>query len=320
MAENIGKITIIVCTINNKKSFLNQWKTILDSPLLHKIILVMQGSSRSRQNSHPKVMKLFLRKKGSTRAMNHGLKYVSKESSIIAFTDDDCYIDKNWLKAINGAFIDNHSIDLVFGQTFPYRPGKHKGKFCPSTFSKSPNKPTVVSTIGKHWVDVGFSNNFATRKKVFDRIGVFKEWLGPGSYGIGGDDAEIILRCLITGYKIGYNHKMSVYHDKWLNNEETRKLLWGYYSGGIAAYYFYALQGVKETMSAVIHHFKTGLKNITSDLGIIRDRPLELLHRTRTMGSELYFMIRGFLLAFVYAKIKPIPFKEDVVRRYYFSK
>ena len=51
---------------------------------------------------------------GLSNARNRGLKYATGE--IVAFTDDDCWVDKNWLDNIHEAFQQNKDVALVGGR------------------------------------------------------------------------------------------------------------------------------------------------------------------------------------------------------------
>ena len=103
----------------------------------------------------------------------------------------------------------------------------------------------------------------AIKAKVFQKEGLFKEWLGPGSIGSNAEDAEMINRCLIKGYKIGYDPLMIVSHDKWLNREQMIRQDWSYDCGGMACYGWFALSGFKFAKQIIKNIFKNIRHNMT---------------------------------------------------------
>ena len=67
---------------------------------------------------------------------------------------------------------------------------------------KNPDKFGITEKPGPHWENVGFGNNMVIKACVLKKIGLFKEWLGPGSISSSAEDAEIINRSLLNNYKI----------------------------------------------------------------------------------------------------------------------
>lgn len=309
----LKKISLLVCTNRPHQPFARIWENVVDSFYLQKVILATQGLATSYVNKDQRVIHLPLKNKGRSKAVNCGLKSIS--SFAVGLTDDDCIIQKNWLNEAEEVFKDS-KIDLVYGQTKPYKPNLHSRQFCPSTFKKSPNIFSVTKTLGKHWVDVGFDNNVVIKNKVFENIGGYKWWIGPGCLIPAAEDAEFTLRALLAGYKIAYNPKMIVYHDRFLNKKDFQKQLEIYTFGGLVVYGFYAFQGVyecKPIFDEHLHYFfygaKDDLKRFSKDS-----------HSFKALNSffhKIHFLLKGIFYAFLFAKIIPIPVKENVVKRFY---
>ncbi|MCB9813409.1 MAG: glycosyltransferase family 2 protein [Pseudomonadales bacterium] len=251
----------------------------------------------------------------SSSARNIGI--IKSDTDIIAFTDDDCELNIDWAKNIKKRF-DDKKIMIVFGQTLSFS-YKNSTFFTPCTFSKRKSGP-ITNKISRHWLEVGFSNNMAVKKEVFEKIGNFKWWLGPGSIGSNGEDAEFIIRATIAGFKKYYSHDSIVIHKKIIkkNSHQERMGSLSYLCGGLAAYGFYAFQGVSECkviFNNLVYDFFSNIKN--SYFKKIIKGDFKLLYYLVLEG--IYFL-RGFLIAFIFAKIVPIPKKENVVRLYYFRK
>lgn len=305
------QIALIVCSNRSDAQFDLIWKNVLLASELKEILLVFQGQGHPVLTEHPKIKVIFSHTKGRGNAINDGLGSVSDEVSIIGLTDDDCILNASWVKEMLFFFHKNPNVDLVFGRTLPYQKKKHLGAFCPSTFHKS--KTNIITTqIGIHWQDVGFDNNCAVKKSVFNKIGGYKPWLGPGSVGQGGDDAEFILRALISGHKIGYDDLLIVYHNKWLSQQEIENQSDIYSIGGIAAYFFYGLQGVDKAWEIGMIHIKSCYWIATKD---IKKNVIKLQFSTilRRIVAQSYIVLKGLSLAFLFSRLIKIPAKERIL-------
>lgn len=209
------------------------------------VIIVEQcgnGELEKHLQSHkyPFPVKLItLQSRGASQAKNVGVRV--SQSSLIAFTDDDCIVDGHWLSHIQATFKKYRNIVGVFGQMLPYQPELHSNEICPSVFQKQ--SEVLITKPLPHWKYIGFGNNMAFRKDTLLNIGGFRLWLGPGSLGHSAEDAEISLRLLIKGYRLVYNPKAIVYHNRWLSQKEARTQNLSYALAESACYFYFSLQG-----------------------------------------------------------------------------
>ena len=304
-----NKLALLVCSNREGINFSDIWSKVIDDKRLDKIVLVTQRKANDFNNRQSKVLHIKLTNLGRSNAINRGLEEI--QSKFVGLTDDDCFLDKNWVsqavKSLGGP-----SVFLVYGQTFPYQPQKNKGKRCPCTFTKTPNKYSVVSHTHRHWVDIGFDNNAAIKKEVFDKIGGYKWWLGPGSIGKNAEDAEFILRALISKHNIAYNPSMVARHNKWLTPKEWKEASQVYLCGGIAAYGFYAMQGVKECRAALKSDILEVVRNTIFGFRRHFRKPNSLTLLIKDFLVNFYYIVRSLIIAFGFAKIIPIPKKENV--------
>ena len=299
-----------MCSNREGVVYADIWKEVINDKRLNKIILVTQGKANFYKNHQSKVIHKKLTNKGRSNAVNRGLQEVRTE--FVGLTDDDCYLHKDWVsQAVK--VLSKPSVSMVFGQTFAYQPEKNKGKECPCTFTKIPNQYTIMSHVHKHWIDVGFDNNTAVKKGVFEEIGGYKWWLGPGSIGTNAEDAEFILRALISKHKIAHDPSMIVYHNKWLTKKEWEHASLIYLCGGIASYGFYAMQGVKECQLVVKFYISETLRNIIYEIRGYLRKSSSLANLIQNTIANLYYLCRGLIIAFLFAKIIPIPKQENIV-------
>ena len=248
-------LALIIASNRKQMDYAFQLNQLLASPYLYQLILV--NTYRIDYPAHPKLVQIQCMKSGVSRSRNLGIAIAVRQNDILSFTDDDCVIDKNWFRVIQQTFQEHPEIQLVFGQTKPFEPDLHPNETCPCTFSKNINRFSITTRPGRHWEQVGFSNNMAVKAEVFQKVNEFKEWLGPGSIGSNCEDGEFINRCLIEGYQVGYQPKMLVYHNKWLTKEDTLKQAWSYTCGEMACYGWFALHGKQFAQAIVVDNIKS---------------------------------------------------------------
>ncbi len=128
---------------------------------------------------------------GLSAARNSGIK--ASKYDIIAFTDDDCLVEENWLKNISQGFADDN-IGFVIGQVFYIREG-YKGYF--------PER--LVRNIGAAWP---MGCNIAYRKKVFEKIGYFEDIF----FKYGNEDSEMAIRAVARGFAFARCPAAVAYH------------------------------------------------------------------------------------------------------------
>jgi len=211
---------------------------------------------------HKRIFYFQMNQRGKPKGLNFGLE--KARGDIFAFTDDDCLVKKDWLKNIYQSFQKNKDVVGVFGRVLPYRPEKHKGKVCPCTFLNQKEK--IIKKPCLHWKQIGFGNNMAFKREIFKKAGYFKKWLGLGPTGPAGEDAEFALRLLLKGYRLLYNPKIVVYHNRWLTRQEYQKQCLSYSCGEVACYGYFAFQGKKFAQKVVLNNFKDSYWDLRSAL------------------------------------------------------
>jgi len=156
---------------------------------------------------------------GLTQARNVGLKHISGE--IVAFPDDDCWYPPHLLEQVAVFWEKYPSWDGALGRLV--WEGVHINKAQPSTLNPvdifnvttSVSAMTLLQALAPKDPPVSASSVtlFLTRKSV-EAVNGFDEELGLGSgteWG-GGDDIDLIVRCLKSGFKICHNPALKVYH------------------------------------------------------------------------------------------------------------
>ena len=303
----MAEVSVVINTYNRPQKIKACLKSILQSSFQHfEVIVIEQSNVRARRvvrRLNDSRIKYFqLKRRGVGRAKNFGL--LKAKGAVVAFTDDDCIVDKNWLGNIHTSFQENKGIIGLFGKVLPYRPEEHQGRICPATFLNT--RKRLLDKPLPHWKYIGFGNNMAYRKKVFGALGGFKEWLGPGSIGSNAEDAEFALRALRNGYKILYNPKVVIFHDRWLTPEEFRKQRLSYSCGEVACYSYFAFQEKGFAKKIVANNFKESYwrcRKALKSLLFLKGKSLVLLYRAL---EELYYRFRGLMVGFYFSKKDPL--------------
>lgn len=110
--------------------------------------------------------------------INRNIGFRHARGKIIAFLDDDCQPDKNWLKNILAAFQKNPSAQGIEGETTT------------SGIGITPFTEQIINLAGGAYQTC----NIAYRKKVLQAVGGFDEW-----YQVHCGDVDLALRVLEKG-------------------------------------------------------------------------------------------------------------------------
>ena len=125
-------ISVIISTLHRPEKLHECLKKILASDVSDfEVIVVDQSKGYStksvvKQLGSPKIVYSKMNTKGKSKGLNDAVKRASGE--ILAFTDDDCLVDKHWLNNIHRALKENKNIVGVFGQVLPHESLLNKGK------------------------------------------------------------------------------------------------------------------------------------------------------------------------------------------------
>src|SRR5262245_48939241 len=122
-------ISVVVCTYNRSRQVAGALAHILEAAARTKLsieIVVVDNNSRddtkavveSSTSSTIPIRYSFEPTQGLSFARNRGLK--DSRGSVIAFTDDDCIVDPNWIDALWCEFVANPDVAIVGGRVDLY--------------------------------------------------------------------------------------------------------------------------------------------------------------------------------------------------------
>lgn len=231
------KISLIICTRNRAEQLRRCLASVERLTCRHtwELIIVDNGSSDGTAG----VVREFAStvdfdvnlvhepRPGLGRAHNAGVAIAGGE--IIAFTDDDCYTEPDFLEQIVKVFEDP-AISYMGGRILLYdatdarcsiRTDTHVTRIPPGSFI-----PTGLIQ----------GANMAARRSVIDSLGGFDPMLGPGT-AFNCEDVDFVARASAAGFAGGYFPGPVVYHHHGRKPGKTIDDLMQTYTFGGGAYY-----------------------------------------------------------------------------------
>jgi GT2 family glycosyltransferase len=155
---------------------------------------------------------------GLSRAYNAGA--ATTAAPIIACTDDDVIVPRNWLRAIGDAFGSDPELGLLYGQVLePPALQDLSEVVLPSLEWAEPLRLHRRDRNFKVW---GMGANMAFRRSAFEQVGGFDEVLGGGAPLRSSQDFDFALRVYRAGWAVLLDPTVTVDHygtrtvDQWI--------------------------------------------------------------------------------------------------------
>lgn len=251
-------VSVVICT-NGQSSYLYESLTSLAAnhpvdnngePLSMEIIMVdnsLTGDLATRADlqhfaeTEPRFRIVRAPIPGLSRARNVGIE--AAQGELIAFTDDDAIVDKQWIQELLTGFEDPR-VFCVTGRTTAYDLSKEVYRLFEElvSFDKGP--------VGRRWSldsantpplyplpagSLGAGNNMAFRASAFDQLGGFAEELGAGRPTRGGEDLDMFRRVVLSGNDLVYRPEAVVKHRHRDSFDGLRRQFYGYGLGMTAS-------------------------------------------------------------------------------------
>jgi glycosyltransferase involved in cell wall biosynthesis len=288
-------VSVIVCTRNRAHRLeqtlnsLQQMTVPVD--LAWELIIVDNNSSDNTKEvidsfmnkSSLKVKYVIERDQGLSRARNMGIQEAS--GNIIAFTDDDCIVDRYWITSISKEFHADESIAGIGGRVLLYN------KMDRPVSIRVHEERTILSSTDRI-LKLMIGCNIAFARSVFDQIGMFDTDFGAGSRFASTEDLDFLYRVYKKGLKIVYSPDILVHHNHGRrNDEQIKSLMHGYAVGRGAFYCKYILGGDKD----IIHFACSQMTSLLK--GIIK----RFIKGQSSVNQRLFFV--SILIGFMYRLI-----------------
>lgn len=149
-------------------------------------------------------VKFVVNEKEEGLAVNKNKGIRLAKGDIIAFTDDDCIVSKNWLRAIDESL---QNYDLVGGKVIPFPDTKF-----PSWWRESLDWIIGLSpNFGQYSLPLG--SNVAFTKIALRELGGYDIRINRKNGNLQfGEDTDIATRAFQRGFRMAVNKDMKVYH------------------------------------------------------------------------------------------------------------
>ncbi len=180
---------------------------------------------------------------GLSNARNHGLSQATFD--VVAFTDDDVYVDARWPAAIAAGFaadpeamcvtglVASRSLDTAAERYFDSRYSWGEA-FEPRRYDLSVHRD--ASRLYPYSPGIfGTGANFAVRRSAMTRLGVFDPLLGAGSAARGGEDLDLFVRVILAGGRICYLPSALIWHQHRAETQALADQVYAY-GHGLGAY------------------------------------------------------------------------------------
>ncbi|MBP1648274.1 MAG: glycosyl transferase family 2 [Bacteroidetes bacterium] len=236
---------------------------------------------------------------GLNRARNAAISLARGE--IIAFTDDDARVDRNWLKGSIPNFADP-MVALVTGITLPAELETEAqidfemGTSFIRGFQR--RQFTIKNANPLKVAEMGAGANMAIRVSLLGEIGSFDERLDGGTPTRSGGDHDFFSRALASGYRIVYDPSAIAWHYHKRTRDEVATTMRGY-GVGFFAWWTKALIERKEfsviLMAPLVllnHHMKRVIESLFARNGTLRFRYCWAELRGALRGPLAYFHSR----------------------------
>jgi glycosyltransferase involved in cell wall biosynthesis len=233
------KISHIICTRNRAAQLRTTFKTFNLAQMKSQQIELILVDSDSTDDT-VKVMEEFAAVypktrivkagKGLGRARNAGID--AAKGDLIAFTDDDCYLDENYYQALHTLFAEPRQFHYGMGQILLYD-DDDDGRIAVAWVSK----PTIIKPGTVLPTGTFQGANIFFLREVFEKAGKFRDDMGSGT-PFPCEDIEFATRCSLAGFTGVFTPIVKVFHHhgRKAGSKEANEAVFGYEIGR-GAYY-----------------------------------------------------------------------------------
>ena len=248
------KLSIILCTRNRAHAVADCLDSIAETLANASVasadaeIIVIDDRSR---DSTPSVLKEWAARsaypvrvllgevRGASAGRNQGMR--SARGDLIALTDDDCRLDKNYVKDLLRHDAGDTELVLRGGRIEAGDPSDLPVTIKTSSERQRWHQRSAPKTSS------GFSGtisscNMSLRRELLKTVGFFDEQFGPGTLLPAAEDTDFIVRAYLASVVVEYVPDMTVYHHHGRKSEtEGKRLMRGYMvgTGGLCTKYLF---------------------------------------------------------------------------------
>jgi glycosyltransferase involved in cell wall biosynthesis len=294
------RISVIIPTYNRSESLRKTLQSLevisVSSEITWELIIVDNNSAdqtkkviqETRQKQNLPLRYIFEAKQGVSHARNAGIEAANGE--ILAFTDDDCIVDRDWLLLLHQEFSADAALYGVGGRVELY-----------DSRDKTVTIRPFRERIAFNGIDQLFyliaGCNMAFRREVFDIVGRFDpDFSGTG--GLVADDTDFIYRVFRHGFKIVYSPEVLIYHNHGRRtDEQIHALKKGYLRGRGGFYCKHVLAGDGDVLKMAYWEINGLLKGLLKKVCVVRSANEEACVIGNLAAGAAYELINKYRLS-----------------------
>src|SRR5688572_18522631 len=215
------KLSVVICTRDRPDTMGQALESVAESDFPEFDVHVMDQSTNTltrdlvqdlakRFESKCKINYHFLDKAGLSRAYNAGMR--ASTGDVVACTDDDVVVPKDWVAQIAKAFADDAAVGLLYGQVLIPESLKEVERTGELVVPHLLIERRQRLGAGQPFKLFGMGANMGIRRSAFDRVGGFDEALGGGGPLRSSQDFDFAFRMYRTGNAILLAPEVKVDH------------------------------------------------------------------------------------------------------------
>ena len=251
--SDLPSISIVVPTVNKRGTLETLLKSLMELDYDRKKIevIVVDGDKSGKTEKIVSGYPFRIVKdegKGLNKARNLGFK--NSTHDIVAFTDDDCVVPRNWTTKIAESFSDP-SVGFVGGRVVGYSNEEFLSTYAEETVvATMPRFKEKIVTGRLHRSQLPAGCNMAFRRSVLEKMNLLDDRL---TYGF--DDVEPAERIANAGFKIVLNPEVVVFHKHRVRLKEFLKQNFRYGRGAM----LYLLTGTRSLIQKWLFRYLVGV-------------------------------------------------------------
>jgi GT2 family glycosyltransferase len=228
-------ISVVVPTRNRHEHAAGCVRTILANEGFSELVVVDQSDTSATEDALATIRDSRLRHvrtptRGVSSGRNIGIEIT--RGNVIAFTDDDCRVARDWVPRMASVFASDLDVAVVCGSVRVAEQVKGRGH----TEWFEPTQRVWQGRFPPFGRDWGITANMGVRRSALARIGVFDPMLGAGAPLLSGEEPDFLFRALRYGFTVVNASEVTVDHlGVRAPGPESQQLLRGYGKGTGAA-------------------------------------------------------------------------------------
>jgi len=223
-------VSVVICTRDRPHLLADALRSVLACQYPTREVIVVDQSADARTNRVVADLRGCARDllycaappRGLAAARNIGAAQASGD--VVAYTDDDCLVDRGWLQALADEFSAVPHIAAVCGRALPLIETPLVGD---GASVRTDTRWRLFRKPCSPW-RIGNGCNMAFTRSALHRVGPFDERLGPGSPCRGAEEADLLYRLLKLDLPVVYSPRPLVYHRQWRGSVQQLALAYDY--------------------------------------------------------------------------------------------